>query len=410
MNPALGSPVAAAAALRVPGLPTFVLTGDPAFDGAWDPLVAVERSPAATISLEALDRRVRARRLSGGPRGTGIAAVFEYETAERCTAVEVDASIRWASGAPLLDATDAATRSRAHDRVRAATATDPGAFGAEGTLRTSLPRREYEAAVERIRARIALGDLYQANLTQRFTVGFAGDPLGAWSALIGDGPAPRAAFLETPWGALASVSPEVFVDVDPGGRVETRPIKGTRPRGADAASDAAQAAALLASTKDRAELVMIVDLERNDLGRICETGTVTVPAIADLRTFPAVHHLVARVEGRLRAGVGPAELLRAVFPGGSIAGAPKLAAVAALEELEPVPRGWYTGSLFWFGDDGSTASSILIRSLVVRRGIASIGAGGGVTADSDPRGEWDESNAKARPLLRVLGRDPEEAR
>jgi para-aminobenzoate synthetase component 1 len=410
LNPVLRSPVAAAAALRDPTLPTFALAGDAAYDGAWMPLVAVERSVAATLSLESLDRRVRDRRRKGGPRGTGIAAVFAYETGESCLALEVEASLTWPSGEPELAAVGATELRRAGERVRAATAPEAGAFHARGPLRTSLPREAYEAAVARVRSRIARGDLYQANLTQRFEVAFAGDALSVWSALMDAGPAPRAAFLGTPDASLASVSPEVFVDVDRDGRVETRPIKGTRPRGADAGSDAAQAAALLASTKDRAELVMIVDLERNDLGRVCETGSVSVPEIGALRTYPAVHHLVARVEGRLRSGVGPAELVRAVFPGGSIAGAPKLAAVQVLAELEPVPRGWYTGSLFWFADDGSTASSILIRSLVVRGGIATIGAGGGVTADSDPRAEWEEANAKARPILRVLGRDPEEAR
>ncbi|HEX6852925.1 MAG TPA: anthranilate synthase component I family protein [Candidatus Polarisedimenticolaceae bacterium] len=410
MHPALRSAIEAASALREPHLPSLVFSGDPAYDGAWPSLVAIERAAAATIPLDRIDRRVRERRRRGGPSGTGVAAVFAYESAETCLALEVDAALTWTSGQPEIVATDPPTLRRARARVSSAPAREPGAFHARGPLRTSLPRERYEAAVERIRSRIALGDFYQANLTQRFEIGFDGDPFAAWRALLEAGPAPRAAFLETSHASLASVSPEVFVDVDREGRVTTRPIKGTRPRGDDAASDAAAAAALLASEKDRAELVMIVDLERNDLGRVCETGSVRVPEIAALRTYPAVHHLVARVEGLLRAEVGPGELVRAVFPGGSITGAPKLAAREALAELEPVPRGWYTGSLFWFADDGSTASSILIRSVVLERGVASIGAGGGVTADSDPRGEWEESNAKARAILRVFGRDPEEAR
>jgi anthranilate/para-aminobenzoate synthase component I len=154
---------------------------------------------------------------------------------------------------------------------------------------------------------------------------------------------------------------------------------------------------------------MIVDLERNDLGHVCRTGSVAVVDLCSLRSFPAVHHLVARVEGAVRDGVGPAELVRAIFPGGSITGAPKRRAMEILRTVEPAPRGAYTGSLFWFGDDGAMRSSILIRSVVVRGRETSVGAGGGVVADSDPEAEWREANAKARALTRVLGFDPEEA-
>jgi anthranilate/para-aminobenzoate synthase component I len=208
---------------------------------------------------------------------------------------------------------------------------------------------------------------------------------------------------------LASVSPETFVDVDRNNTATTLPIKGTRPRGESEQEDEALKRQLLASAKDRAELTMIVDLERNDLGRIAKTGTVRVAELAALRTYPAVHHLVATVTADLKDGTGFEDLVRAVFPGGSITGAPKLRAIEILEALEPVPRGLYTGSLFFLDDDGSTWSSILIRSVVVHRDVASLGAGGGVVADSDPEGEWMESNAKARALTRVLGFEPEEA-
>jgi anthranilate synthase component 1 len=154
---------------------------------------------------------------------------------------------------------------------------------------------------------------------------------------------------------------------------------------------------------------MIVDVLRNDLGRIARTGSVRVPELLTLRSYAAVHHLVARVVAELRAGVTPGELLAAVFPGGSITGAPKERAIALLGEIEPCPRGLYTGCLLWFDDDGSMASSILIRSAIVTGRRAFIGAGGGIVADSDPEAEWSEANAKARALTRALGFEPEEA-
>jgi para-aminobenzoate synthetase component 1 len=166
---------------------------------------------------------------------------------------------------------------------------------------------------------------------------------------------------------------------------------------------------LLSSEKDRAELVMIVDLERNDLGRICRTGTVRVDPGIGLRSFPAVHHLVACVSGELLPDVGWLDLLAAAFPGGSVTGAPKRRAVRILQELEPVDRGYFTGSLFWFGDDGSMDSSILIRTATFTRQRAWLGAGGGVVADSDPEREWQESNDKARAPAEALGFVPEQA-
>jgi para-aminobenzoate synthetase component 1 len=209
--------------------------------------------------------------------------------------------------------------------------------------------------------------------------------------------------------ALASCSPETLVDVQPTGRVETWPIKGTRPRGATAEADERARRELLGSAKDRAELLMIVDLERNDLGRICHIGSVETPATAEPRTYPEVHHLVGHVRGQLRPEVGAAGILDAVFPGGSITGAPKLRAIEILETLEPVPRSFFTGSLFWFGDDGTTESSILIRTVVFAGDTALIGAGGGIVADSDPEAEREESNHKIRALAHGLGFDPGEA-
>jgi para-aminobenzoate synthetase component 1 len=264
-------------------------------------------------------------------------------------------------------------------------------------------------AVAQVQRHIEAGDIYQANLTQRFDAAFDGDPFDLYRVLRAGTPAPRSAYVEIPGLALASVSPEVFVDVDRDGAMDTRPIKGTRPRGLTPGADKAAADALLASEKDRAELVMIVDVLRNDLGRIARTGSVSVRELHALRSYPAVHHLVARVLGARRTGVGAAELVAAVFPGGSITGAPKQRAIELLAGIEPCPRGLYTGSMIWFDDDGSMASSILIRSAIVTGDRVFIGAGGGIVADSEPEAEWAEANAKARALTRALGFEPEEA-
>ena len=280
---------------------------------------------------------------------------------------------------------------------------------ASGSFRTSLPRDAYLQAVLCVKKHIEEGNVYQANLTQLFDARFHADPWILYRAMAAATPAPRSAFAEVPGLALASVSPEVFVDVDPGGLAETRPIKGTRPRGSTLRDDERLAFELLASAKDRAELVMIVDVLRNDLGRLAVIGGVSVPELITLRSYPAVHHLVARIVARLKDGVTPGGLVSAVFPGGSVTGAPKERATRILRELEPSPRGLYTGCLLWFDDDGGMASSILIRSAVVCGGSVHIGAGGGVVADSEPEAEWAEANAKARALTRLLGFDPEEA-
>jgi para-aminobenzoate synthetase component 1 len=205
-----------------------------------------------------------------------------------------------------------------------------------------------------------------------------------------------------------SASPETFLRVRDG-RVETYPIKGTRRRGATPEEDRAAARDLAGSEKDRAELAMIVDVERNDLARLCVPGSVRASE-ARIEELPTVHHLVATVEGRLRAAVGPSALLRAAFPGGSISGAPKLRALAVLRDIEPAARGFFTGSLLWFGDDGSVDSSILIRTATFDATEVTIGAGGGIVADSHPESEWEESNHKVRHLAAALGFEPEQAR
>ena len=217
-------------------------------------------------------------------------------------------------------------------------------------------------------------------------------------------PAPFAAFLGLGEGAaVVSASPERFLRLGADGRVETRPIKGTRPRRADAAADAAEARALLDSAKDRAENLMIVDLLRNDIGRVCAVGSVRVPVLCGLESFASVHHLVSVVEGRLAPGRTAVDLLRACFPGGSVTGAPKVRAMEIIAELEPARRGPYCGSIAWLGADGGMDSSIIIRTLCIgASGRVAAQAGGGIVADSDPAAEHEESLTKAAALLRAL--------
>ena len=268
-----------------------------------------------------------------------------------------------------------------------------------------LDRAAYEERVRRVLDYIFAGDIFQANFTQRFTAPRPDvDAYALYERLRALSPAPFAAFLNCgPALSLASASPERFLRLTADGRVETRPIKGTRPRHAAPAADRAAAAELLSSVKDRAENLMIVDLMRNDLARVSEVGSVRVPELAGLESFASVHHLVSAVTARLRPGMGPVDLLRAAFPGGSVTGAPKVRAMEIIDELEASRRGAYCGSVVRIGFDGSMDSSILIRTLSVTPDKVIAQAGGGIVADSDPAAEWDEMLVKIRPLLAVLG-------
>jgi para-aminobenzoate synthetase component 1 len=260
----------------------------------------------------------------------------------------------------------------------------------------------YAKAVLRIQERIAAGDLYQANLTHRLALERAGDPWRIYTELRRINPAPFAAFLETGELAVVGSSPERFLRVAPDGAIESRPIKGTRPRGATPAEDERLRAALAASEKDRAENVMIVDLVRNDLGRVCQTGSVEVPALFAIEDYATVFQMVSTVRGRLRPGLGVFDALRAAFPPGSMTGAPKRAAMRLLAELEPVRRGVYSGALGWLDARGGAELAVVIRTLLCRGGRAWLHVGGGVVLDSDPEGEWAEALDKARALLDAL--------
>jgi para-aminobenzoate synthetase component 1 len=272
--------------------------------------------------------------------------------------------------------------------------------------RPAVSPEAHMARIARCREYIAAGDIYQANITARFVAGRpAGLHPGAlYLAARRAAPAPFGAYFDCGDGnALISTSPERFIALSADGVIETRPIKGTRRRGATVEQDRAAAKALLESGKDRAENLMIVDLMRNDLSRVTEPGSVRVPALCELESFARVHHLVSCVTGRLRAGLHAGDLLTATLPGGSITGAPKHRAMQIIAELEEVPRGPYCGVAFWIGADGAMDSSILIRTLVVTRDEVIAQAGGGIVAESDPAGEWDEVMAKAEPLLRATG-------
>ncbi|HYQ88094.1 MAG TPA: aminodeoxychorismate synthase component I [Candidatus Binatia bacterium] len=273
--------------------------------------------------------------------------------------------------------------------------------GPRAELRSNFTREEYLRIVERALEHIAAGDIYKVNLAQRFRLEQAPSASALFHALRAESPAPFSSLFTTPGGGIVSSSPERFFTID-GDRIETRPIKGTRPRGANAAEDRALAAALHASAKDRAENVMIVDLERNDLGRICEIGSVRVPSLCEVATYSNVHHLVSRVEGRLREDAGPVEVIRAMFPGGSITGAPKIRAIEIIDSLEPTRRGAYTGAIGYWDVSGACDFNITIRTIVVEDGGASFHVGGGIVADSTPEGEYEETLVKARGMMGAL--------
>ena len=280
-------------------------------------------------------------------------------------------------------------------------------------FRSGLDQPAYEAGVEAIRAAIARGEIYQANLTRRLETRFRGDPWPIFRRLRTGDPALFTAYLDLGSSpvtgaprAIMSASPEPFLSVSHAGHVATDPIKGTRPRGRDRTEDRVLARELLLSGKDRAENVMIVDVVRNDLGRVCLPGTVRVPRLCRLERTASVQHLVSTVTGRLAPGMDAFNLLAASFPGGSITGAPKIRAMQLMEGMEPVRRGPYTGAAGWIGADGAMQTSILIRTLVADGARLTMHVGGGITWRSDPAAEWNETIDKARgPLTAINGHE-----
>lgn len=264
-----------------------------------------------------------------------------------------------------------------------------------------MSKAEYQQKFNRVHDYILAGDCYQINLAQRFTAHYQGDEYNAYLKLRESNQAPFSAFMRFEDHSVVSISPERFLKVE-GRNVQTKPIKGTLPRSLDAEIDSANAQKLQQSTKDRAENLMIVDLLRNDISRVCQAGSVKVPKLFDIESFPAVHHLVSTVEGELAADKSCTDLLRASFPGGSITGAPKIRAMEIIEELEPHQRNLYCGSIGYISANGNMDTSITIRTLICKNQQIHCWAGGGLVADSKVDSEYQETFDKVRKILPIL--------
>lgn len=292
---------------------------------------------------------------------------------------------------------------RAEERLKALEQASPPAaeFSLAGPWRASSSEADYLEAIARIQRWILAGDCYQVNLAQHFSAPYRGKPWLAYKMLRQVLPSPFSAYINTGRGCLLSHSPERLLLAEDG-MVTTSPIKGTRPRGDNPAQDQALAQELQRSAKDRAENLMIVDLLRNDLGRSCDPGSIEVDALFELETYANVHHLVSTVSGRLKPEVSPCEALRNAFPGGSITGAPKIRAMDIINELEPVARSAYCGSVLYYSNHGRLDSNIAIRTLVADGELMHCWGGGGIVADSIPAEEYAESITKIEVLLRAL--------
>ncbi|WP_114946855.1 aminodeoxychorismate synthase component I [Microvirga calopogonii] len=343
---------------------------------------AVGRMPEITLGLYdvvvAFDHAVRRAWIvsSGHPATTG-------ERAKRATARAAALAARLAPAWPI-------PRRHAPSIGRAA-------------WRSNFLRKDFEAAVMRVKEYILDGDIYQANISQRFILELPAlyDPWTFYLKLRRRNAATFCAYLEDGDWAVASSSPERFLKVE-NGAVETRPIKGTAPRGVVPEEDARNAERLLASEKDRAENIMIVDLLRNDLSRVCRPHSVATPSLTVLETYAGVHHLVSSVTGQLSHGQSALDLLAAAFPGGSVTGVPKLRAMEIITELEREARGVYCGAIGCLGFNGFMDTSIAIRTVVFQNGLASFHAGGGITASSEPDAEYQETLDKAERILQAF--------
>ncbi|WP_269714724.1 anthranilate synthase component I family protein [Caulobacter sp. NIBR2454] len=419
-----------------------LLSGGGGNHGRWS---YVLRSPDRTVSLTAGDTEDPAEILrdllgqvqehdpAGPPFQGGVAGLAAYELGARFEPVPLPRSRAWADLSvgryPALLAFDHAARrvlavGRGENLARAQARAQDAADWLGAPERPCLSERlavefaplqapeVYEAAVADVVQRITDGELFQANIARAWggRLAVRARPFDVIQRLLSDSPAPFAAYLRLSDSAVVSNSPERFLASSAGGyRVETRPIKGTRPRGRTPADDAALIEDLRCSAKDRAENLMIVDLMRNDLARVCSPGAVAAPELFRIESFANVHHLVSTVTGRLAPGLTAIDLLRAAFPPGSITGAPKVQAMKVISGLE-APRGPYCGSMFWAGFDGALDSSVLIRTLafVEEAGGWSFEAraGAGIVADSDPRSERQETEAKILALRRALMETP----
>lgn len=264
---------------------------------------------------------------------------------------------------------------------------------------------EYLAMIEKAQEHIAEGDVYQVCLTNEIRLETTVDPLLTFLRLREQNPAPYSAFMRLGDASLVSASPEQFLEADATGKISSKPIKGTRRRGATANEDQSISLELAADAKERAENLMIVDLMRNDLGQVCEVGSIDVPKLFEVETYATVHQLVSTVTGTLKAGVNVLLAVDAAFPGGSMTGAPKIRAMEIIKQLEVGNRGNYSGAMGYIAANGAAELGMVIRTLVFRGGFTTIGVGGGITIDSDPVAELEETKLKAKALLRALGAD-----
>ncbi|VBB69259.1 Para-aminobenzoate synthase, aminase component [invertebrate metagenome] len=316
-----------------------------------------------------------------------------------------DSVVIFAPGQAWVAAPDEARAHRLAVQVASTVDLPPLDWHLGGSWCAEISRTAYETKVQQIIDNITVGEVFQVNLSQRFMASLPEGltPITLYRRLRALTSAPFAACLSLGAGQfILSASPERFLKVEANGRVEACPIKGTRPRGVTAATDAAFALALAASVKDRAENLMIVDLLRNDLAKVCQPGSVWVSQLCRVKRFTKVHHLVSVVEGQLVPGQTAVDLLRGAFPGGSVTGAPKIRAMEIIAALEPCRRGPYCGSIIWLGSDGAMDSSIAIRTLMINDRHVAAHAGGGIVYDSDPAEEWEETMTKAEPLLAAL--------
>ncbi len=276
------------------------------------------------------------------------------------------------------------------------------AIGATSLFSSNVTREGYIHAVERAKGYICAGDIYQINLSQRLAAPYDGDPFRIFRLLMEKNPAPFSSFVDFGAFQVISNSPERLLKIEEG-VVETCPIKGTRPRGMTTEEDLAMVEELKQSKKERAEHVMIVDLERNDLGKISLPGTVEVARFEEIETYPHLHHMVSTVRGRLKPGIDAPSALKEVFPGGSVTGAPKIRAMEIIDDLETVDRGVYTGGIGWMDAGGGMDMAMAIRTAVCAGSVLYLHVGGGIVADSDPEAEYDETILKARDFLGILG-------
>jgi hypothetical protein len=358
---------------------------------ACEPELILEGGPADWPRLQAvLDGRQRETGDTGLPAGAAIGWVA------------YDGSYRFGIYPDLLIHVHGKDRWLAVGNPRLPSSADHFA-GGPVSFQPDIDGPAYQHLVRRAQEYIAAGDIYQACLAHRFRAEYAGHPWPFYAALRDYSPAPQAAYLALGDTTVLSASPECFLRMS-GSHILTRPIKGTRPRRAGSDADERSAYDLITSPKEIAELVMITDLERNDLGRVCEFGTVHVSDLLRLERFEQVFHLVSTVEGTLRPGISHLDALAACFPGGSISGAPKKRAMEIIEELEPVPRGIFTGAIGFLGFNGESRFNIAIRTVVIREGQASFHVGAGIVADSIPEKEWQETLDKASGILLAASR------